>query len=56
MAMCFLSDQVTGLGWSKTCPAEKSGNLVFIFFILASVKFLPEGQVTGLGSDGNVFS
>ena len=40
----------------KLVRLKKSGNLVFIFFILAPVKFLPEGQVTGLGSDGNVFS
>ena len=39
----------------KLVRLKKSGNLVFIFF-LAPVKFLPEGQVTGLGSDGNVFS
>ena len=56
MAICFLSDQVTGLGLSKTCPAEKIRQFSFHFFILALVKFLTEGQVTGLGSDGNVFS
>ena len=56
MAMCFLSDQVTGLGWCKTCPAEKIRQFSFHFFILAPVKFLPEGQVTGLGFDGIVFS
>ena len=57
MAMCFLSDQVTGLVSLNLALPESVWHYSFPFLILAPFKkFSLEGQVTGLGSDGNVLS